>query len=153
MNELTPASRCEWNATGLTLPEGLTFEEWSGLGDALAHQANGLMWWIGDWWLYGEHRYGEQASQAPALGLKPDTLSNAAAVASRVQMTRRRGNLTFSHHQAIAYLEPEVADALLTQAEEGKWTVQHLREVVNPPAEAETCPMCGRKMPRRKVTP
>jgi hypothetical protein len=107
------------------------------------------MWWIGDWWLYGEHRYGEQASQAPALGLKPDTLSNAAAVASRVQMPRRRGNLTFSHHQAIAYLEPEVADALLTQAEEGQWTVQHLREVVNPPVEAETCPMCGQKIRQR----
>jgi hypothetical protein len=23
-----------------------------------------MMWWLGDWWAYGEHEYGERAAQA-----------------------------------------------------------------------------------------
>jgi N6-adenosine-specific RNA methylase IME4 len=129
-SESTPASRSGWNATGLIPPEGLTIGEWSDLGAAIAHQANGFMWWIGDWWLYGERYYGEQASQAAGVGVAPDTLSNAAAVASRIEMPRRRGNLSWSHHRAVAYLGPIEQDEWLERAVAENLSVMELRRAI-----------------------
>ena len=45
---------------GLEIPEGTSFEHWLALGKHLALADNALAWRIGDWWVYGEHRYGDR---------------------------------------------------------------------------------------------
>ena len=48
--ELTP--------TGWKLPDRMTQGEWTRAGAMLARVEGAMMWWIGDWWVFGEHRYG-----------------------------------------------------------------------------------------------
>jgi hypothetical protein len=45
----------------LRLPEGLSADDWRALGEQLGRAERSVMWWIGDWWAYGEHRYGDRA--------------------------------------------------------------------------------------------
>ena len=76
--ELTP--------TGLSLPENLAVEEWQEVGLALGNARGGLMWAIGDWWAFGEHRYGERAAIVNSdewEGPKFQTCVNAAVVCRR----------------------------------------------------------------------
>src|SRR3954453_14466533 len=43
--------------TGWQLPEEMTEEEWEDAGRQLGRVETALLWWIGDWWAFGEHRY------------------------------------------------------------------------------------------------
>src|SRR5262249_159283 len=45
---------------GLMIPEDTSFQHWLAVGKHLALADNALAWRIGDWWIYGEHRYGER---------------------------------------------------------------------------------------------
>ncbi len=49
------------------------------------------------------------------------------AVCRRIEPSRRREVLSWSHHREVAALEPEDADALLDKAEAEGWTRQELR--------------------------
>ena len=151
MSDELATTEAVYGPIGLTLPPGLSYDAWASYADTLGRFAGGVMWWIGDWWLYGERHYGEQAAQAELLGVKPGTLSTAAAVCSRIEMQRRIGYLTFSHHQAVAYMEPAEQDEWLERTEIEAWTVRQLREAIHPPAESEVCPTCGRKMPKGRA--
>src|SRR5690606_10905108 len=82
------------------------------------------------WWLYGERRYGEACSQAAEVGYATQTLYNAASIASRIEISRRRENLSFSHHAEVAYLERDEQETLLDKAEENGWTRNDLRQAV-----------------------
>ena len=78
------------------------------------------MWWIGDWWAYGEHRYGERAAivQAPDwTGPSYQTCREAARVARQFRPAERQAGLTFKHHQEVAALPAEQAEAMLEQAQ------------------------------------
>jgi hypothetical protein len=77
------------------------------------------MWWIGDWWAYGEHRYGDRAAivQAPDwTGPSYQTCREAARVARQFQAPKRQAGLTFKHHQEVAALPEDQAEALLERA-------------------------------------
>src|SRR5215217_1620334 len=47
--------------TAMELPEDLSIDEWSAIGTWLSRIEAGVPWWIGDWWAFGDHRYGERA--------------------------------------------------------------------------------------------
>src|SRR3954451_8501715 len=51
----------------LDLPEGLAFNAWAGLGERLAAVERSAAWWLGDWWAYGEHRYGDRKALVDRL--------------------------------------------------------------------------------------
>ncbi len=108
----------------------LTFERWSEIGETLFHMLDGVQWWLGDWWSYGERHYGEHAPQALPLGYALHTVQNAAWVASRIDPARRVPGLKFSHHSEVAALEPAVQDALLAKAAAEQMTVREIREEV-----------------------
>lgn len=60
---------------GLSLPDGLSYSEWRGIGDNLKSIESGILWWIGDWLRYGEKRYGEKYKEAvEATGYSYQTL-------------------------------------------------------------------------------
>lgn len=48
-------------------------------------------------------------------------------MASKIEKSRRRDNLSFSHHQVVTPLEPDRQDYWLSQAEKGNWTRSELR--------------------------
>lgn len=128
--EVLPAE-IGWRENGLVLPQGLSFEQWSGTGETLSRIDGARQWWIGDWVNYGEARYGEKYAQA--LGedaFDYGTLRNAAWVASQIEMSRRRDNLSFGHHQVVAPLEPSEQDEWLDQAIANKWSVHELRRQI-----------------------
>jgi N6-adenosine-specific RNA methylase IME4 len=125
---LASADPAIWTDTGLALPPTLSFEDWQATGEFIGRAERSVQWWAGDWWNYGERKYGEQASQAVLLGVEPDTLSNMAAVAERIPLPRRRGNLSWGHHAEVAYLPADEADAWLDRAEAETLSVMALRK-------------------------
>lgn len=124
--EVTPNS--------LTLPEGLSFEDWASYGPRLRLVGEAVMWWYGDWWRYGERLYGEAAAQAAPTGYSSETLRVAAWVAERVEPVTRVTDLSFTHHREIAALPAADQRRLLATAVVGdgetKWTVQELKAAV-----------------------
>jgi hypothetical protein len=42
------------------LPDDLSEDEWIEAGIVLASIGAGVMWWVGDYWIYGENNYGDR---------------------------------------------------------------------------------------------
>jgi hypothetical protein len=106
----------------------MSFEQWEAAGQQLQRMGRAWQWWIGDWVRYGEQRYGEKYAQAIELtGLEYGTLANIISVARRVDTSRRRENLSWSHHAEVASLEPPEQQAWLERAEHDGLTVAKLR--------------------------
>jgi hypothetical protein len=101
---------CQIHPVGLSLPDNLDCDQWLEVGLALGRVRGVLMWAIGDWWAFGEHRYGERTAvvqseewEGPAFG----TCVNAATVCRRFKTPSRDGVVSFRFHQAIAPIEDE----------------------------------------------
>lgn len=117
--------------SGLVIAEEVDFEEWEAFGKYLAFAVGAVQLWIGDWLNFGERRWGERYSQVmDETGLSYKSLANASYVARQVDVSRRRENLSFGHHEAVAALEPEAQDRLLGLADAHGWTRSELRRQV-----------------------
>jgi hypothetical protein len=91
---------------GLAISDQLTFEEWQAAGETLKRMEGAIQWWVGDWLVYGECKWGEMYSQAlDATSKAYQTLANYKYVAEKFQFSRRRENLTWGHHEAVAGLD------------------------------------------------
>jgi len=91
--------------TSYSLPETMSVDQWLEVGRALGRVRGSVMWWIGDWWAYGEHAYGERANainsddwEGPAY----QSCKNAAVVCRRFERSSREYGLSFRVHQALA---------------------------------------------------
>ena len=124
------ASSAEWGETSLELPAGLPFDDWETIGHTLARMEKSVLWWLGDWWRFGEREYGESAAQAAPTGYALSTIQNSAWVADRIPPSRRRETLTFSHFSVVAALEPEAADEMLDLAETEQLSTRKLAQAV-----------------------
>jgi N6-adenosine-specific RNA methylase IME4 len=115
--------------TGCAFDKSITSEEWERVGAALDYLDGAVLWCLGDWWAYGEHKYGDRAKAAGEgmAGYKYQTIRNAAWISEAFEMSRRRDKLPFSFHAEVAALEPEEQDALLDRAEKEGWTQRDLR--------------------------
>jgi len=142
----------ELHKNGITPIGNPTFEQWEKVGEFIKKSGQSVQFWLGDWLNYGEGRWGEKYTQALdetdyALG----TLQNSSWVASNIDPSRRHENLSFSHHQNVAHLEPDEQDFWLDKAEEEGWTVFEMRQAIanrdKPKKEKRkkftTCPLCG----------
>jgi hypothetical protein len=107
-----------------------SFEQWQEAGKFIFFVEAANRWWIGDWWNYGEHNYGEAAAAALEDSVDYGKLRNDKWVASRIEMSRRRDNVSFSHHQEVAPLEPEDQDRFLSLVEKESWTLDELRKQI-----------------------
>ena len=119
------------DALGLNLPDGLSYSAWKEIGQELGAREKVLNWWIGDWWAFGEYRYGERVTLAAqgVFGRGYETLANIASVARKFEPSRRR-ELSFNHHVEVASLAPSEADALLDKAEHEGLSTRQLRSHV-----------------------
>lgn len=124
-------TRCTLSPTGMQLPDDLSFDEWVEVGRKLSLLGKAHQWWVGDWLHYGEHKWGEKYAQAmDETGWAYQTLRDAAWVSGRFELSRRRDNLSWSHHREVAALDPPEAEELLEAAERGGWTRNELRQAV-----------------------
>jgi hypothetical protein len=127
-------------ATGaaLELPEDLAEDEWRDIGRCLHQAGQSVLWWIGDWWAYGERRYGDRKALVDRdngwEGPPFQTCQDAAWVARTFEPSRRREVVPWSVHAELA----RVADAderyrLLAQAEREGWSQRRARFEVGRP--------------------
>ena len=121
---------------GWQLPQDLTEAEWRQAGEMLGKVERSVTWWLGDWWAFGEARYGERKAVVEADGWEGPafkTCANAASVCESFKETsRRREHLSFSHHAEVAALPRDEADAVLSWAEQpvaGTGKLRSVREV------------------------
>lgn len=119
--------------TALVCPRQLTLDEWKSLGCALKQFEGSIQWWLGDWWHYGFHRYRERKAMVTAKGTFGreyafQTLMNYGYVAGKVETSRRREVLSFSHHVVVAALEPDQQERWLDIAVREKLSVAKLEQ-------------------------
>ncbi|MGH7085947.1 MAG: hypothetical protein ACREFN_13255 [Acetobacteraceae bacterium] len=92
---------------------------------------------LGDWWAFGEARYGERKAVVEAEdwdGPAYQTCRNSAAVCTAFpEMSRRRDNLSFSHHAEVAALPAAEADALAEAAKRADLPDSEVRRLPHPP--------------------
>src|SRR2546429_4416754 len=94
-------------SAGAWAPDGeLPFADWLEQGRRLGVAGRGAGWWIGDWVRYGAARYGGRYARAGRVtGYDHKTLANMVYVASRFETSRRREDLSWSHHAELAALD------------------------------------------------
>jgi hypothetical protein len=113
-------------------PRGeMSFEQWRETGKRLGLLGRASQWWIGDWINFGASTYGDRWQEtANVTGYDTGTLMNMARVAGRIEYSRRREQLDWSHHEAVAGLSEEEQDDWLAQAAEHGWSVKTLRSAI-----------------------
>jgi len=114
------------------LPDAeLTYEDWLRQGSRLGLAGRSAAWWIGDWLRYGTARYGSKyAAAARTTGYDRQTLMNMVYVATRFDFSRRRENLSWSHHAELTALDVEEQEYWLDRATAERFTVRDLRELL-----------------------
>jgi hypothetical protein len=111
---------------------GLTRQEWTAYGSKLGVVTKGSNWWLGDWVRFGQRHYNDHRFEIASriTGYDEQTLRNFAYVAGRCDFSRRRENLSWSHHAEVAALEPGEQEQLLDEAVSRKLSVRRLRDAV-----------------------
>lgn len=126
----------------LTNPD-MTIEDWTEIGRNLGHAHRWVAWALGDWINFGEALYGQDAYDATegvtadrydvagrVTGLAASTLMNYASVCTRVARARRRVELPFTVHEAVAALEPEEQVEWLQRAVDEAMSREDLRAAI-----------------------
>ena len=126
-NELNRFFRLEKN--GLVVSGTPSLELWSELGEGLKRIEGATQWWRGDWYTYGNTTYGAMAKDSVDDG-EHGYIRNLKYVSSHVQLSRRRDNLLWAHHQEVAPLPEKEQDYWLDEAEENEWKVKELRNAI-----------------------
>jgi hypothetical protein len=119
-------------AVGYRVQEDLDYDTYQRLLDHLLTMQYSAGWWLGDLLLQFEGDYGEKYKAAlpdrRESEARYQTCRDTKWVADKFEFSRRRENLSFSHHRELAPLKLDEQDLWLDRAEQGKWSVRHLRE-------------------------
>lgn len=139
--DLEAAGACTPVALDLTGVD-LTWERYVGVLALLGTLHRRIAFYVGDALNDGERRFGEAMAQAvDVLGMSEHTLVNRRWVCSRVPPARRRPELSFSHHDAVAALGPREQRRWLSEALEQGWSRERLRAALR---DSGALPRAGR---------
>jgi hypothetical protein len=106
--------------TGLVLPDSMRYEEWAAIGQVLRRTSSQVQWAIGDWLLYGEHKFGEMYVQAADMtGYDQGYLRHLTRASKAIPSVMRHHNLGHSYYVAVALtdLSDEDKEELLKAAQ------------------------------------
>jgi hypothetical protein len=110
----------------------LTIESFEAIARFLGRLHDGTKFWTADLLLEAEHRFGEAAYQiAAATGRSERTLGNWVWVASKVPRSRRREELSFTHHTIVAPLDLQAQQRWLERAVEERLSSRELRDAIS----------------------
>lgn len=132
---LQVAAVLEVSPTGIVIDEEIRFNDWRELVAELNEAGDQLLWARADAVAFGLRKlkrdpswliYRTMIEQLVAKG----TLWNIASVARRVESSRRREDLSFSHHAEVAAFEPDEQEAWLADAVRHNWSVRELRDEI-----------------------
>jgi hypothetical protein len=123
-----PVNGSELTRVGWMPSTNLGLAEWSAVGRRFGEIGRCSQWWLGDWIHYGNAKFGERYARAVKLtGYDVQSLMNMVYVASRFEISRRRENLSWSHHATLAALDVDEQDYWLLRASVDKLSVADLR--------------------------
>lgn len=130
--------QAELGSVGWSASRDLACDEWLRQGSRLGVAGRNSSWWIGDWLRYGTARYGTKYSAAVRItGCDRQTLMNMVYVATRFEISRRRENLSWSHHGELASLEIDDQECWLDHAAAERLSVRDLRDELSTIHRAE----------------
>jgi len=128
----------------------LPFPKFEALCVLLGQMNQAVKFAIGDAIVLGEKLYSEKAYQAfESLNLSEKGMLEYVRVSVRVPRSTRRKDLSWSHHRAVASLEPPLQKQWLKTASEQGMSHAALREALKPLSDAperEVCSCCGRSL-------
>jgi hypothetical protein len=102
--------------------------QWAAVGRRLGGISRSNQWWLGDWLRYGTAKWGEKYVEASRItGYDVRSLTNMASLAACFEISRRRDNLSWSHHAVVAALDPDEQDRWLDMAAAERLSVADLR--------------------------
>jgi hypothetical protein len=102
--------------------------QWVAVGRRLGGISRSNQWWLGDWLRYGNAKWGEKYAEASRItGYDVRSLTNMASLAACFEISRRRDNLSWSHHAVVAALDPDEQDRWLDMAAAERLSVADLR--------------------------
>jgi hypothetical protein len=116
---------------GLVINPEATLDEWREVGRVLSRLDASIQWLIGDWFVYGESKYGDAKAIAEQLGYSHGTIRVYASVARNVELLIRINNLSFAHHQLVAAKSQEEQRQWLKRAVAENLSVAALRKLIN----------------------
>lgn len=117
-----------FHANGLEFMRELPFNEWRALIEKLLATTERGLWSLGDAWNEGQARFGKDYHAALSeLAGRSRMLQGAGRVAGAFELPRRRGQLSFELHEAVASLDAAAQDAWLDEVERQGWNRQQLQ--------------------------
>lgn len=128
----------------------LPLEDFSQLCWVLGRFHEAVRFAIGDALIKGEELYGEEAFQAfEELNLSVDARFEYRRVSQKVPFSRRRKGLSWSHHRAVAALDPPEQKEWLKRAVNESMSHHELRDALrgsgaSPLASPARCECCKR---------
>lgn len=142
---------------GLHLDDpNLTYDQAEAIGAMLGDMQDCIRFAIGDWLLLIEQLFPEEWSQlAEVLNMSEESRREYMRVAERVPRSRRRKGLKWSHHRAVAALEPAEQKQWLKRAADEGLSHHAMRDALResgappepPPSPAlRTCECCGKPL-------
>jgi len=115
----------------------LSFKEWAAVFDTLRKNGKSHQWQIGDHLNLGESWFGEDYTQVidPNEELEREedsgeTYRQYQQVSCRIEIGRRLPKISWSHHQAIAYLERSIQDYWLERLATERISLRALRKAL-----------------------
>lgn len=135
--------------TGLYLTDpNLTYDQLEAVGGLLGRMHQSLRFAIGDWLQLMEARFPEKWSQAAEiLGISEYGMREYLRVSEKVPRSVRREKLSWSHHRAVAALEPPEQTEWLERAETERLSHHQLRDRLRVEPDPEpVCRCCHRPL-------
>ena len=146
-----PDAHWDLSGVGLRITDpNLSYGEFEHLCSVLGALHEAVRFAIGDAIIQGEALYGESAYQAfEAFQLSEEAMKEYVRVAQRVPRSRRKKGLSWSHHRAVAALDPPKQKEWLARAVEDSLSHHDLRAALRngrEPDPVECCPTCGKRL-------
>lgn len=118
-----------WSETGLDLPEDLNFEQWCEVMANTLRINRTSLWWVGDAFVYGETRFGDDAYQAVEDGYASETVRQAERISKEFPPRNRLPQLSWSHHREVLVVKDEgQRRELLEEARDAQLSRRELHE-------------------------
>jgi N6-adenosine-specific RNA methylase IME4 len=131
MNEIVKLNNIQITDSSVIINDNITELEWAEALEYCEKTNKKLQWVIGELLNFGEKKkYRKYVELMSKTNFEYGTLRNIQSVAKKVDVSRRRDNLSFSHHIEVAALSPEKQTEFLDRAENEHLTRKELRNEI-----------------------